>query len=107
MNAVAGWEGWKDPQGELNRVCQVALKEYLRARLCGYCKGQESVPDPQNPKLMIKCPRCHGNGGHPWGESTRARLAKMGRTYRCNHWSERYGSVVMPHIDKYHDIFWQ
>lgn len=107
VNAVAGRENWKDPEGETNRVCQVAMKEYLRARLCGYCKGQESVPDPANTAKKITCPRCKGQGGHVWGEATRARYAKMGRIYWKNHWSERYKNTVLPMLDKYHDIFWQ
>lgn len=104
---VAGREGWKESGAETGRVCRLALREFLSPRHCSYCKGQESVPDPTNPRLMISCQKCAGQGSRAWSESRRAREAEMGREYWQNHWNERYCNRILPVLDKYHDILWQ
>ena len=103
---AAGRDNWRAPGAETGRVCDLALNEFMRPRRCGYCKGHEAVPDPMIPRLKTSCPKCAGHGSRPWGDSTRARVAKMGRKYWEKHWSERYGHTILPILDKYHDIFW-
>ena len=106
-HVAAGRDNWLAPGEETGRICNLALTEFMRPRRCSYCKGQESVPDPTNPRLKVDCPKCEGQGSRPWGDFTRARVAKMGRKYWGKYWSERYGNTILPMLDKYHDIFWQ
>ena len=106
FNCLAGREGWNFPANEIAGVCYTAILEYISPRICQKCQGQENIPDPANPLLIIRCPACEGMGGKAWSEWRRAKKAGIGITRWRNAWSGIYEKHVLLILDKYHDIFW-
>jgi hypothetical protein len=95
------------PGDELYAVCQTGVREYTRVKQCPICRGQEGIPDPQRPELIVVCPQCQGMGPRAWGEATRARSSNMGRRFWANRWAAFYADEVMPRLGLYDELFWR
>jgi hypothetical protein len=98
----------RDADGEeLFRVCRTGVREYTRVKQCATCRGQEGIPDPERPELIVICPECQGMGPRSWGEATRARSSGMGRKYWANRWASFYADWVFPQLGLYDELFWR
>lgn len=113
LRGLPGVDQWTEPGAELLRVVQTAINERIRNPLCVVCHGREYMPrvsdDPYtlgNEALRVVCPECNGQGPGAWGSRTRASHSGMSRKYFENHWAARYRDVILPKLDRYHDVFW-
>lgn len=113
LSAELKWRAW---EGEIERVCKLALYESLTPKLCSTCRGlgefviysgKRGRPKRgAKPDLKVVCEDCAGTGIRSFADYKRSTWTKISRSRWRNVWSQRYKENIQPITDKMETLYW-